>query len=264
MTPETIAELRRLLDNATARPWEADGSQVWGPDGVLVAAVREHSTIVDRPDATLLAAAVNALPALLDAAAERNALAASSSPDLRTKRPDESDLRCGLGSSITLDQAEDAAQAWESGEWEPTDVDGWQLSLQHDAADELDIPAEFQPVKDSESPYAGADHLTGAELAARRHLIGVTLDELATILHVNPRTLRAWESGRDNIPARITDEMGALIDDHTELVQQMLNSERIIRIDRDKTVNTPRPRGWYVAAAARAIADQQDMMVDWS
>ena len=42
------AELRRLLDEATQGPWEAEGSQVWGPDGVLVAAVREYSTINER------------------------------------------------------------------------------------------------------------------------------------------------------------------------------------------------------------------------
>ena len=64
MTDRT--ELRRLLDEATPGQWEAEGSQVWGPDGVLVAAVREHSVIVDRPDAQLIAAAVNALPGLLD------------------------------------------------------------------------------------------------------------------------------------------------------------------------------------------------------
>ena len=64
MTDRT--ELRHLLDEATPRPWEAEGSQVWGPDGVLVAAVREHSTIVDRPDAHLIVSAVNALPSLLD------------------------------------------------------------------------------------------------------------------------------------------------------------------------------------------------------
>ena len=65
MTAE-YTELRRLLDEATPGPWMAEGSQVWGPDGVLVAAVREHSTIV-RPDALIIAAAVNALPDLLGA-----------------------------------------------------------------------------------------------------------------------------------------------------------------------------------------------------
>ena len=64
MTDRT--ELRQLLGEATPGPWEAEGSQVWGPDGVLVAAVREHSVIVDRPDAQLIAAAVSALPSLLD------------------------------------------------------------------------------------------------------------------------------------------------------------------------------------------------------
>ena len=177
---------------------------------------------------------------------------------------DGATMWCGLGASITLDQAEEAAQAWESGEWEPTEIDGWQLSLQDDAADELDIPAEFEPVKDGDSPYAGADHLTGAEFAARRHLIGVTLDELATILHVNPRTVRAWESGRDRIPARITSELAALIDEHARLVEQMLADERVISIARDKRVEAARPRGWYVAAAARAIVEEPDLMVDWS
>ena len=66
LTPEMLAELRRLLAAATPGQWEAEGSQVWGPDGVLVAAVREHSTLVDRPDAELIAAAVDALPALLN------------------------------------------------------------------------------------------------------------------------------------------------------------------------------------------------------
>ena len=61
-----VAELRRLLSEATPRPWEAEGSQLWGPDGVLVAAVREHSAIVDRPDAHLIAAAANSMESLLD------------------------------------------------------------------------------------------------------------------------------------------------------------------------------------------------------
>ena len=43
---------------------------------------------------------------------------------------DGTTMWCSLRSSITLDQAQDAAQAWESGEWEPNEVDGWQLSLQ--------------------------------------------------------------------------------------------------------------------------------------
>ena len=78
------AELRRLLAEATQGPWEAEGSQVWGPDGVLVAAVREHSTIVDRPDALIIAAAVNALPDLLDALEKAEGYRACVLPDVMT------------------------------------------------------------------------------------------------------------------------------------------------------------------------------------
>ena len=86
VTPETLAELRRLLD-AAETPWALwDG---YGPDGngdMRVARIGHlsGSGIRADPDSAdiygrreafeLLASAVNALPALLDAAAERDAL----------------------------------------------------------------------------------------------------------------------------------------------------------------------------------------------
>ena len=87
LTPEIQAELRRLLD-ATETPWALwDG---YGPDGngdMRVARIGHlsGSGIRADPDSAdiygrreafeLLASAVNALPALLDAAAERDRLA---------------------------------------------------------------------------------------------------------------------------------------------------------------------------------------------
>lgn len=80
MTPETIAELRRLLDevrDGSPLPWRRIGSRVDAADRFKVA-----ECLLDE-DAALIVAAVNALPALLDAAgrlaeveAERDALAA--------------------------------------------------------------------------------------------------------------------------------------------------------------------------------------------
>ena len=105
--------------------------------------------------------------------------------------------------------------------------------------------------------------LSGADFAARRHLIGLTLEEVAGVLGVNPRTARAWEAGRDLIPERIGGELAALIDEHTVLVDRMVDSEEVVGIVRDKDVETPRPRGWYVAAAARALLVEPDLMVDW-
>ena len=90
-TPD-VAELRHLLSEATPRPWEAEGSQLWGPDGVLVAAVREHSTIVDRPDARLIAAAVNSMESLLDAADALRAELAHIR-ESRAEAPDYAELR---------------------------------------------------------------------------------------------------------------------------------------------------------------------------
>ena len=52
----THDELRRLAEAATPGPWSSSGSQVWGYDGNLVAAVRDHSELVDRPDAEFIAA----------------------------------------------------------------------------------------------------------------------------------------------------------------------------------------------------------------
>ena len=42
------------------------------------------------------------------------------------------------------------------------------------------------------------------------------------------------------------------------------HSEEVVGIVRDKDVATPRPRGWYVAAAARALPIEPDLMLDWA
>ena len=73
-TPETLTELRRLLDCSSKLPWEcyrphfASGyHSITASDGQTVAVEAGEY------DAELIAAAINALPALLDAAAERDA-----------------------------------------------------------------------------------------------------------------------------------------------------------------------------------------------
>ena len=82
LTPETLAELRRLLDAATPGPWRDEMMQ---GDGVTLTAIvagkpnpddlRVVGSTLAHNDARVLIAAVNALPALLDAAAERDRLA---------------------------------------------------------------------------------------------------------------------------------------------------------------------------------------------
>ena len=82
VTPEKLAELRRLLDAATPGPWRDEMMQ---GDGVTLTAIvagkpnpddlRVVGSTLAHNDARVLIAAVNALPALLDAAAERDEIA---------------------------------------------------------------------------------------------------------------------------------------------------------------------------------------------
>lgn len=70
--PETIADLRELLAKVTPGPWKAEGSiyehmiaEIVGRRGIA----QVWSTPTGYDDARLIVAAINALPALLTAAA---------------------------------------------------------------------------------------------------------------------------------------------------------------------------------------------------
>jgi hypothetical protein len=73
-TPETIAELKRLLAESTPRPWYRTGPLAEDETGVLggidmgLLSEPDGTDLIDDPreaDYDLIAAAVNALPALL-------------------------------------------------------------------------------------------------------------------------------------------------------------------------------------------------------
>ena len=73
LTPD-LAELRRLAEAATQGPWAARYGVSW--EARVCATTGSLADVNSTANAELIAAAVNALPALLDAAAERDALAA--------------------------------------------------------------------------------------------------------------------------------------------------------------------------------------------
>ena len=84
VTPEMQAELRRLLDAATPVPWAQGDPAFGGRNAQCVVSISSEAMGRDvmgpmlRPalfDVELIVAAVNALLALLDAAAERDRLA---------------------------------------------------------------------------------------------------------------------------------------------------------------------------------------------
>ena len=71
-TPD-LAELRRLAEAATPGPWAARYGVSW--EARVCTTTGSLADVDSTANAELIAAAVNALPALLDAAAERDALA---------------------------------------------------------------------------------------------------------------------------------------------------------------------------------------------
>ena len=76
MTPTApdLAELRRLAEAATQGPWAARYGVSW--EARVCTTTSSLADVDSTANAELIAAAVNALPGLLDAAAERDALAA--------------------------------------------------------------------------------------------------------------------------------------------------------------------------------------------
>ena len=75
MNTHFLAELRRLAEAATPGPWAARYGVSW--EARVCATTGSLADVDSTANAELIVAAVNALPGLLDAAAERDALAAA-------------------------------------------------------------------------------------------------------------------------------------------------------------------------------------------
>ena len=63
--------------------------------------------------------------------------------------------------------------------------------------------------------------MDGGELQTVREYLGLTIESLAGILGVNPRTVRSWEAGRDPIPERIRVEVEAVEQSTAEAVGEL-------------------------------------------
>lgn len=105
--------------------------------------------------------------------------------------------------------------------------------------------------------------MTAAEFAAHRRLTGLTLEQLAAQLGVNPRTVRSWESGRDAVPDRIAAELGALVDRHRRDARVMAAAGVPVVLPRYDNSEAEFPRGWYLAAASSALLLEPDIELDW-
>lgn len=103
--------------------------------------------------------------------------------------------------------------------------------------------------------------MSAAEFAAHRYLTGHTIDSLAAAMGINPRTVRAWESGRDLVSdwaaGRVREELAA----SRALTRRMIEAGTIIAIPRHP--HWGKPRGWWLTAAARALEVEPDLIIEW-
>lgn len=68
------------------------------------------------------------------------------------------------------------------------------------------------------------DRMTGGELSTVRDFLGLTGDALAAILHVNPRTVRAWESGKHPIPDGVREAIEQVEGDTARAVGDLVDA----------------------------------------
>lgn len=102
------------------------------------------------------------------------------------------------------------------------------------------------------------DRMSPAEVACTRALIGLTADQMGQALHVNPRTVRSWESGRDTPSESASSAIRALRAEHDTETERLAAGDAIIYLP-----DGPRPAGWYRAIGARLLDRDPDVMIEW-
>lgn len=94
-----------------------------------------------------------------------------------------------------------------------------------------------------------------AQIAATRHLIGLSQAELAEALNVNRHAVKDWESGRFTARPGVITDLAALRAEHDAELSELGQ--------RFEVPSGPRPRGWYLALAARLLDRDPHAEVEW-
>ncbi len=103
--------------------------------------------------------------------------------------------------------------------------------------------------------------MSAAEITALRQLLGLPVSELAWILDNDERAVRRRESGKNPVITEgVAAEMWELVEEHNQLVADYAAQEVVLLpVDGDDY----RPRGWFIAAAGRALALNPDLEIQW-
>ncbi|MGW2689807.1 helix-turn-helix domain-containing protein [Streptomyces sp. NPDC001414] len=107
---------------------------------------------------------------------------------------------------------------------------------------------------------ADEDPLTAAEFRIAREYLGLSGDHLAKLLGVNPRTLRSWEQGRDDIPGRFRPEIAALKASTLQAVTDMVTA---FNEGEGKALLTYRSDEEFEAARKAGAHQHRDRSASW-
>lgn len=111
-----------------------------------------------------------------------------------------------------------------------------------------------------------AEGMTGAEMAAHRHLLGLSMSELADYRGLSDlKTMRDQEAGRTRVPEKTAAKLEELLIEHTQILERLTQGAAegmVISIPRFG--DEQHPKGFWLGLAARLIDRQPDVMLEWS
>ena len=105
------------------------------------------------------------------------------------------------------------------------------------------------------------DTMSPAEVAATRHLLGLSQSELCDLLGIARSTLHDWERGKYRASRGLQADLLQLRADHDAETARLTDGAEdgaVISIGVHQ-----RPRGWTVGLAARVIDRVPGAMIEW-
>lgn len=102
--------------------------------------------------------------------------------------------------------------------------------------------------------------MTAAQVAATRRLLGLTVDQLGDELAINPRTIRAWETGKYSPSETAVLALLALRAEHDAELAELMDK---VAQGPVALPSGPRERGWYLALGARILDRLPAARIGW-
>lgn len=118
---------------------------------------------------------------------------------------------------------------------------------------------------DQQHRSANSAPMTGAEFRALREWAGLSGEEAAGRLGITERTIRRWELGHQQPPARVREEMWRLVDESEDVADELVAQARengwtvLIPIDGDARGSAT----WWRMVAARAMSSDPSLRVEY-